>query len=274
MEALSWVMPPLNGQMLEPPRYHAVTWKDGQIFHASQDPDRVLEPWTAPDFIWKKDPAKQQARTTCKDLPIYNRIPGRRFAKFVSRVMEEEDCAALLQAVNKKAFTPALVNVGCDRQVLRPEVRDGHRVIVDSTDLAAWLLEVIRPHLPRELEGFSLIDLNERCRFLCYTPGQCFEEHMDGCFRRQDGHPHSGSHSRVTIQLYLHDVPRAHGGATTFFPGRRHEVSIQPKAGSVLLFTQDLMHEGSLLQSGLKYTMRTEAMYAPATSSGSFESDP
>lgn len=34
-----------------------------------------------------------------------------------------------------------------------------------------------------------------------------------------------------------------------------------PLAGSVLLFTQDLLHEGSEVKAGIKYTMRSEVMY-------------
>merc|ERR1711908_146627 len=75
------------------------------------------------------------------------------------------------------------------------------------------------------------------------------------------GHPCAGDRSVVTVQLYLHDVPASHGGATTFFPGKSYSVAYQPEAGSVLLFSQDLVHEGSLLREGLKYTLRTEAMY-------------
>ena len=32
----------------------------------------------------------------------------------------------------------------------------------------------------------------------------------------------------------------------------------------MLMFTQDLLHEGSLVSRGIKYTMRTEVMYASA----------
>merc|ERR1711924_64658 len=128
--------------------------------------------------------------------------------------------------------------------------------------LTEWLFKVLRPHLPLELpNGLRLVGLNERCRFLCYTPGQFFEQHKDGCYRRPHGHPHAGDRSFVTVQPYLHDVPASHGGATTFFPGKPHSVFHQPVAGSVLLFSQDLLHEGSLLKEGLKYTLRTEAMY-------------
>lgn len=174
------------------------------------------------------------------------------------------ECAELLARVNAKGFTPALVNTGLGKQVLKPKTRDGFRVIVDSQPLAAWLLEVLRPHLPQELEdGSQLVELNERCRFLCYTPGQAFEAHCDASFPRPSGHQRAGDRSRVTVQLYLHDVPEAHGGATTFDPARPHAIGHQPAAGSVLLFSQDLRHEGSLLRQGLKYTLRTEVMYAP-----------
>lgn len=116
--------------------------------------------------------------------------------------------------------------------------------------------------LPAELEdGSRLVELNERCRFLCYTPGQQFPPHCDGSFERPEDHPHCGDFSYVTVKLYLHDIPSSHGGATAFMlPGRPKH---QPEAGSVLLFSQDLMHEGCLVEEGVKYTLRTEAMYAP-----------
>merc|ERR1712217_858421 len=110
--------------------------------------------------------------------------------------------------------------------------------------------------------GGALVDLNERCRFLCYTPGQRFAPHYDGRYTRPADHANCGDFSAVTVQLYLHSVPAQCGGATTFLT--RHEdvvASCQPGAGDVLIFTQDLFHEGSILSAGLKYTMRTEAMY-------------
>merc|ERR1712039_875960 len=148
-------------------------------------------------------------------------------------------------------------NVGGGYQRLLPSARDGHRVIVDCPQLSSWLLEVIRPYLPDELpDDGRLVDLNERCRVLCYTPGQEFPEHTDGRFRKP-----TGEYSRVTLQLYLHDVPAENGGATTFL-WDRGQLPCQPSGGSVLLFTQDLLHEGSLVKAGLKYTLRTEAMYS------------
>lgn len=171
--------------------------------------------------------------------------------------------AHLLQRVNEKGFTPALINIGRGNQQLLPDYRDGRRVIIDSPELSNYLLEVLRPYLPATLEQGreKLEELNERCRFLCYTPGQAFEAHCDGMYTRSPPHPKAGDRSRVTVQFYLHDVPSAHGGATTFIGGNGKRLPCQPTGGSALIFTQDLFHEGSLVSAGIKYTLRTEAMY-------------
>ena len=69
--------------------------------------------------------------------------------------------------------------------------------------------------------------------------------------------------SRITIQMYLHDVPEGFGGATTFIGKDEGNFACQPRCGSALIFTQNLLHEGSLVKEGIKYTMRTEVMYRP-----------
>lgn len=265
-------MPDLNREGLEAPRFHRTDWKVGQRFSGAQhDPDRTREPWEPPAFVQEDDPLAQRAGTESEELSIAG-TGGASFARVLRRVLSEAQCASLLARVNSKGFTPALLNIGSDLQELQPGLRDGHRVIVDSPELASWLLEVLRPHLPEELPGGAhLVGLNERMRVLCYTPGQSFEAHYDGRYTRPRGHPGAFDHSRVTVQLYLNDVPAGFGGATTFSPGCSHQVECQPEAGSALLFTQDLEHEGSLLREGIKYTLRTEAMYRrgpPAALSG------
>jgi hypothetical protein len=260
----------LAGRPLEPPHFHKMPWKNHQEFTAEDDPDRTREPWEAPAFVYKKDPRSQSKKTVVEELRLkgVKTYPGS-FARVVRGVLDEEDCAALISSVNRKGFTPALINIGGGRQVLMPEARDGHRVIVDSPDLATWLLQVLYPHLPQTCSSSCLIDLNDRCRILCYTPGQYFAPHHDGLYRRPPGHPNAGDGSRVTVQLYLHDVPEGHGGGTTFLSDRGGpNVVCQPGAGSCLLFTQDLYHEGSELLAGYKYTLRTEAMYRPMRNGG------
>eukprot|EP00729_Bicosta_minor_P013559 gene13559-20190_t len=272
----------LNGALLVPPTMHVLDppWEEGQKFNVSDDPDRtVSHAWIPPDFIGKVGANEQGKRTTVDELPVLEAAggvasSGGTWAKVVHRVLEEEHCAALIDSVNVKGFTPALLNIGRGEQKLLPSIRDGHRVIVDSPELSAWLFQVLQPYIPPVLEnGSRLVGLNERCRFLCYTPGQEFAVHTDGKYTRSHPNPRAGDYSYVTLQLYLHDVPVENGGATTFYPNtgedfyrspsRHSPIPCQPKAGSVLIFTQDLPHEGSMLQAGIKYTMRTEAMYSP-----------
>lgn len=261
----------LHGKPLEPPRFHRTGWRENQTFSAKDDPDRVLEPWDTPFFVQTKDPLIQRNKLTFQELDLTGLSHASdSFARVVHNVLDEEDCAELVARVNQKGFTPALINVGHGNQVLMPKARDGHRVIVESSELAHWIFEVIRPHLPEQRRYptrtkdivSDLIDLNERCRFLCYTPGQHFAPHHDGLYERPREHPNYGDFSAVTLQLYLHDVPKANGGGTTFLNNIDKPVlACQPGAGSMLLFSQDLYHEGSRVNRGIKYTFRTEAMY-------------
>lgn len=255
----------LAGRPLAPPRFHATDWREMQRFTAEDDPDRTQEPWKPPAFVFRTDPKVQREKIVVEELFVGEAAASSTasFARVLRHVMDEEDCVELLASVNQKGFTPALINIGGGRQQLIPELRDGHRVIVDSPELANWLLEVLRPHLPAQHEGAQLVDLNERCRFLCYTPGQAFAPHRDGRYSRPKEQPNAGDFSLITIQLYLHDVPAENGGATAFLGHGKTEC--QPGAGSALIFTQDLLHEGALVTAGLKYTLRTEAMYRGIT---------
>lgn len=246
----------LAGSALEAPRFHTLChqWRIGQCFESSDDPDRTEELWQSPPFAFG-NASEQREKTSAEDLPL----PA--FARMVHGVLDPEHCAALIGLCNAKGFTPALLNVGCGRQKLAPSCRDGFRVIADDDALAAYLFEVLRPHIPERLEEADAVGLNRRCRFLCYTPGQEFPEHCDGRYNDP-----SGAFSKVTVQLYLHDVPPENGGATTFLfrdgCGSECRLPCQPRAGSVLLFSQVLSHEGSQLKSGLKYTVRSEVMYS------------
>ena len=63
------------------------------------------------------------------------------------------------------------------------------------------------------------------------------------------------------MQLYLNEGYQ--GGETNFIhrfePGKK--VPCKPKTGMVLIFQHDLLHEGSELLKGRKYTLRTDVMY-------------
>jgi hypothetical protein len=254
----------LDGKELQPPRLHPVNWRDGQIFKAEDDPDRTAMVWMPPSFVSNRDPSMQIPKTRVEELDVSGVVGANKnsFARVVYNLFEPGECAELLARINEKGFTPALLNVGRGMQKLATGIRDGQRVIVDCPELTKYLFQLLEPYLPTTLRGNRLIELNERARFLCYTPGQQFDAHCDGRYQRMQPHPNAGDYSMVTVQFYLHDVPQSHGGATTFLGTPNSEdLACQPVGGSALIFTQDLLHEGSLLNAGLKYTLRTEAMY-------------
>merc|ERR1712018_812677 len=53
------------------------------------------------------------------------------------------------------------------------------------------------------------------------------------------------------------------GGNTTFMSDRPDEknVGVVPRTGSILVFQHNILHEGSLLEGGIKYTIRTDIMF-------------
>lgn len=159
----------LAGKPLAPPRFHKVGWKDGQRFAERDDPDRMREPWTAPPFLFSKDPRRQRAKVTVEDIPMPTKVGAGSVARVVRGVVDEEDCAQLIAAANTKGFTPALLNIGFGLQVLDQIGRDGHRAIVDSPELTDWLFQVLEPYLPAEAGGRRLLDLNEGAAS-CATP--------------------------------------------------------------------------------------------------------
>jgi hypothetical protein len=229
-------------------------------------------PWQIPSFLTTANVSLRATTGHRVLLPpgVADRMamPIQNFARMVHGVLDPSECAALIASVNEKGFSPALTNYGDGCQVYDPRYRSSGRCIVDSVDLARHLFHILRPHLPPVFYAgtraeIRVHELNERMRVLCYSPGDKFHPHCDGCYYRPETHPSAGSKSVVTVQLYLNDLPEENGGATTFI-GRDRRVPCQPTAGSALIFTQNLYHEGSELTRGFKYVIRTEAMYAPA----------
>ncbi|OQO01975.1 hypothetical protein B0A48_12448 [Cryoendolithus antarcticus] len=195
----------------------------------------------------------------------------------------------------------AMVNVGGGRQKMYEDVRKCGRIICDSQDLASrvWdrvkdvpdVSEMLRlDHRPKitgtgpsqRNEVWVLTRPNERMRFLKYVGGEYFKGHCDGTYETPD----RKERSYMTMHLYLNDtgLPPPEvlesmsseerlevgpaglvGGETAFhsmhYPGRK--LDVEPKAGRVLIFQhRGLLHSGEDVVQGVKYTMRTDMMYA------------
>jgi hypothetical protein len=139
--------------------------------------------------------------------------------------------------------------------VMRKDIRDNARVIVDDEGLAGSLFERARSFLPARMERRYLLGLNERFRYYRYDVGQTFLPHYDGSFERS-----SLEGSRLTFMIYLNDGFA--GGETAFY---EHDgtprLRVAPKQGTALVFEHRQLHEGAPVESGRKYVLRTDVMY-------------
>jgi hypothetical protein len=138
--------------------------------------------------------------------------------------------------------------------VMRKDIRDNARVIVDDEGLAATLFKRARSYLPPRVGRRYLLELNERFRYYRYDVGQTFRMHYDGSFERS-----SLEGSALTFMIYLNDGFA--GGATAFY---EHDgtprVRVAPVQGMALVFEHRQLHEGASVESGRKYVLRTDVM--------------
>lgn len=216
------------------------------------------------------------------------------FAMLIHDLLTPAECQQLLAAAETAAddkWDDAMINVGGGRQVLMTEYRTCGRILWDSPELVQPILKRISPHLPdnivslqnsaaitgagpaRRKETWRLTRLNERLRFLKYTRGMYFREHIDGSYVTPDG----SEISFLTVHIYLNgsapdDTPDEEhledhekslkGGATRFFGYIKGYHDINPQTGACLVFQhRALMHSGEDLDQGTKYTIRTDVMY-------------
>jgi predicted 2-oxoglutarate/Fe(II)-dependent dioxygenase YbiX len=174
----------------------------------------------------------------------------------LANFMSPEECAQHISFSEHGGYVDAPITTASG-YVMRPEVRNNTRFILDDTELARSLWQRIAPFVPTRVEDRIALGLNERFRFYRYDVGQTFAPHYDGSFRRSNG-----EQSQMTFMVYLNDG--FVGGETKFdlrYP--YGEVSIVPEAGMALLFLHYLRHEGAPVRSGRKYVLRTDVMYSP-----------
>ncbi|KAJ3093935.1 hypothetical protein HK100_006345 [Physocladia obscura] len=179
-----------------------------------------------------------------------------RIAFTIPDFLSAAECASLINHAEQIGFEKALLNVGYGRQILDETHRKSMRCIIDSVPLTAAIFARIKPYVPQTIKGHELVCVNERLRILKYNPGDKFEAHFDGAFRRLDG----SEVSILTLQLYLNDVTE--GGDTTFFNDSWDPIAaVKCSPGKAVVFSHNFLHEGSEIVSGVKYAVRTDIMY-------------
>jgi predicted 2-oxoglutarate/Fe(II)-dependent dioxygenase YbiX len=165
-----------------------------------------------------------------------------------------EECAAFVAHSEQAGYEEATITTAAG-MVMRKDVRDNDRLMVDDPALAAaWWLRA-EPFLPGRLRNRPALGFNERFRYYRYDPGQRFAPHYDGPFRRDNG-----EESLLTFMAYLNDD--FSGGETNFysFDGVLR-VRVRPERGAALVFVHKQLHEGAAVEQGRKYVLRTDVMY-------------
>ena len=169
----------------------------------------------------------------------------------IADVFGPAECDAAIARAEQIGFDAAPITTGTGF-VMRPEVRNNDRAMFDDVELAAELFGRIRDMLPRRMCGRRPVGVNERFRCYRYMPGQQFKAHYDGAFQRT-----ARERSELTLMIYLNDGFT--GGGTSFLD---FDVDVAPRRGMALLFQHEVLHEGCAVESGVKYVLRSDVMYA------------
>ncbi|KAI1300388.1 hypothetical protein EDD11_006212 [Mortierella claussenii] len=189
----------------------------------------------------------------------------------LQNILTPQECQALIARSESVGYEIALVNMGSTGEGVHvPGYRDGQRCIIDDIPVAAELWKRIHHHVPQVYKKRPVVGMNERLRFLKYAPGDKFQPHMDGEYRRTDG---SGHVTKLTVQFYLNQ--ECEGGATSFLDEKsmwkvqdegqeETKVAVSPQVGQALIFQHDLVHEGSVVTSGVKYVIRSDILFGEA----------
>lgn len=173
----------------------------------------------------------------------------------VADILSSEECDDLVKRIDELEPEVAPINTQGGTKV-HTDIRNNERVMFEDVDLAAMVCERCRDKVPKVMRKRVLVGANELFRCYRYKPGMRFAPHADGSFERDETEK-----SFYTFLIYLNGD--FEGGETNFFT--RPEVSIKPVKGLGVLFQHPIVHEGALVQAGVKYVARTDLMYRKQT---------
>lgn len=168
----------------------------------------------------------------------------------VPALLTDDECGALIERIEAAGPEPATVSM-LRGPVLRPEIRNNDRAILEDPALAAELDARVRGYVPERLSDMRLVGVGERFRCYRYHPGQRFAPHYDGAFVRSPD-----EYSLLTFIVYLNE---GFEGGETDFPtlGER----VVPRTGTALFFQHRVLHEGCVVTQGRKYALRSDILY-------------
>ncbi len=181
-----------------------------------------------------------------------------KLALYVPNVLADDTCRALIARTEKLGYAVAMMSVTGGGVVHRPDIRDNERVILWDGDVAADLWQLLRPHVPAQMDGKPAVGLSAKLRCYRYTAGQSFAKHVD------DATVLDGQQSKLTVLVYLNEG--FEGGHTRLcvyddrFVDR--SIDVQPATGAAFIFDHRVLHAGMPVVRGVKYALRTDVLYS------------
>jgi len=193
-----------------------------------------------------------------------------KLAFVLSGVLDVDYCNHLIRMTEDKQYTPAVINTGSEH-VIDTSIRNNSRYMTHDSDITNYIFDKIKEFIPVTFNGRKLVGIYDKMRYLKYRPGEYFKPHYDGITELDHGRV-----SMLTVQLYLND--NFTGGTTRFLSDNfdtivdttidttidttgEQFVDVIPQTGSVLIFEHEILHEGCILLSGTKYTVRMDILY-------------
>ena len=180
----------------------------------------------------------------------------------------------------------------------REDARNNEYTVITDQTLADQFFQRVAPLLPQTMEWmlenayfssgiggreWSIAGCVDRLRFYKYKKDEEYPEHMDGSYSRtmtyinEDSKQSYKQHSFLTLLIYLNDDFQ--GGETKFYPDKQHcrflrDIEykqpthvVEPRQGMAVINIHNILHEGSKVQSGVKYVLRTDILYQKAMES-------
>lgn len=164
---------------------------------------------------------------------------------FLSRA----ECEELIALAEAHGFEAASVRTRSGPELMA-NVRNNQRLIFSAPRWQEKLWSRLSAAGLPLLDGNSeAVGLPADLRFYKYSPGERFKMHKDGPWKE------GGLTSKMSFLVYLN--AGFEGGRTDF-----RDFVVQPSIGMALLFIHDTWHEGERVESGTKYVLRSDVLYA------------
>jgi hypothetical protein len=216
-----------------------------------------------------KPNTKDEKRKSIEKIDILSRLVtchnSNCNAFLLKNVLTPNECKQLIDAAENQGFYER----GNSKML---------RVMSDDQKLSDMVFNRIKEFLPEKVttsigNSIKLLGLNSRWRCGRYVaPQDHFHIHSDSIYHENIKESNNLAVSNLTIMIYLngydsHDglLPTFTGGTTEFVSYNKEvKYAVEPEAGLVIVFTQaddEMLHRGQYLETGVKYILRSDAMY-------------